>query len=199
MYWNHSFFIRIFKKCYFFLKSTLINTLCVPIVEIWYNGFWDYRNNLISKGKDRTLIYDAYLERCSASIGVKSKFNSVPFTPHGLHGIHISDGAHIGRNVTIMQNVTIGSNTLDDSKRIGAPTILDNVFIGANASVIGNITIGNNCRIGANCCVFMDTADNQTIVMGGVRIINHLHRKENRFHYIKISDQNPEHNNATDV
>lgn len=151
-----------------FVKSIFFNLLCVPIIEVWHNGFWQYRDYLILKNKGRTGFYDAYLERNSASVGLKSKFESHPILPHGLHGIHISDGAVLGAKIVIMQNVTIGSNTLSDTKKNGAPHIGSNVFIGANASIIGGIIIGCNCRIGANCCVFNDIPNNQTIINGGV-------------------------------
>lgn len=164
----------------------MADILCRPFIEFFYGGFWEYRTYLITHNKGRTLFYDAYLERNCASIGLSSVFKAPPTLPHGLHGIHISDGAILGENITIMQNVTIGSNTLKESKRNGAPHLGDNVFIGANASIIGNINIGDNCRIGANCCVFLDIPNNQTVVTGGTRIISHSHSKDNTFHYIKV-------------
>lgn len=163
-----------------FVNSWAVNMFCAPVIDVLYHGFWNYRNYLIKSKKERTGLYDAYLERNCASIGLKSQFRSIPVTPHGLHGIHISDGAMLGDNITIMQNVTIGSNTLIDSKRTGAPHIGNNVFIGANSSIIGGITIGNNCRIGANCCVFKNIPDNQTVVSGGgLRCIEHDQPKDN--------------------
>lgn len=168
------------------MNSIIDNLLCAPIIDVLYNGFWNYRDYLIKNRKERTGLYDAYLERNCASIGLRSIFKSIPLTPHGLHGIHISDGAVLGEHITIMQNVTIGSNTLEDTKRNGAPHIGDNVFIGANSSIIGGITIGNNCRIGANCCVFSNVADNQTVVAGGgMRCIYHDRTKDNKFKFIQ--------------
>jgi len=164
-----------------FISLLVYNLFCVPIVETYYSGFWNYRKHLIAKGKDRTGIYNAYLERNSASIGLKSQFKTIPILPHGLHGIHISDGSVIGKNVVIFQNVTIGSNTLKGSKRVGAPRVMDNVFIGANASIIGKIIVGNNCRIGANTCVFKDVSDNQTIIGGGMQCILHDNVLDNSF------------------
>lgn len=157
---------------------------CIPIIEGVYGGFWNYRSRLIRKGKTATGIYNAYLEMHCASISLKTQFAETPTLPHGLHGIHISAGAVVGKGVTIFQNVTIGSNTLPDSKRNGCPTIGNNVFIGANASVIGRVTVGDNCRIAANCCVYLDIADNQTITSGKVTCIPHKSVKDNRFLYI---------------
>ena len=177
--------IRILRKCYNLLLSFIVNIVSVPIVEVYYGGFWKYRDYLIKNKRQRSKLYDAYLERSCASIGLKSQFESRPMLPHGLHGIHISDGAMLGSNITIFQNVTIGSNTLKDSKGSGAPTIGNNVYIGANSSIIGGIVIGDGCRIGANCCVHMNCAENQTIVMGGVRIIQHNQVRDNRFTFLE--------------
>lgn len=170
-------------NCCEMVNSTVANLFCIPIVEVFYGGFWKYRERLISLGKERTRVYDAYLNHNCASIGLKSIFKAIPTTPHGLHGIHISDGAVLGKDITIMQNVTIGSNTLKDTKRYGAPKIGDNVFIGANSSIIGGISLGNNCRIGANCCCYMDVLDNQTVVLGGVKCVPHKRHKDNLFSY----------------
>lgn len=178
-------------RCKTFAILLYANLLCIPIIEIIYNGFWNYRNHLIRHKKDRTSIYNAYLELNCASIGLKSIFKTAPVTPHGLHGIHISDGAIIGENITIMQNVTIGSNTLKDTKNNGAPQIGDNVFIGANSTIIGGITIGNNCRIGANCCAYTNVPDNHTVVSGGVRLIPHLGLRDNKFYpFVEYNEGN---------
>ncbi len=179
---------KIFRTVFQFIRQTLVELLCVPIVDIYYNGFWTYRSHLISKGKERTKLYNAYLDRHCASIGLKSQFKSIPTLPHGLHGIHISDGARIGRDCTIMQNVTIGSNTLAQSKKNGAPTLGDNIFIGANATIIGGISLGDNCRVGSNCCVFVNIADNHTVVNGGgCRLIPHGDSgKNNSFRFLDI-------------
>lgn len=176
--------------CFEFVKLTIVSIFCVPIVEVLYGGFWNYRAHLIKSNRIRTRLYDMYLELNCASIGLKSKFTSKPIMPHGLHGIHISDGAVLGKDVTIMQNVTIGSNTLSDSKRNGAPHLGDNVFIGANATVIGGITVGNNCRIGANCCVYMNLPDNHTVVVEKVRCIPHKRHKENKFISMQAFENN---------
>lgn len=162
-----SFIVYIIDRAYKFIKVSLADLFCVPIIDVYHNGFWNYRDKLISQNKSRTFIYDAYQERNSSSIGLKSIFKSRPILPHGLHGIHVSDAAVIGHNVVIMQNVTIGSNTLSNTKNPGAPTIGDNVFFGANSTVIGKVYIGDNCRIGAGCCVFKDVTSNHTIVSGG--------------------------------
>jgi len=116
-------------------------------------------------------IYESYLRKTGSWIGYNSKFDSLPFFPHGYHGIFISGGARIGRNVIIFQHVTIGSNTLIDSKRAGSPTIGNSVYIGAGAKIIGRVNIGNNCRIGANAVVYEDMPPNSVAVQSPTRII----------------------------
>ena len=100
--------------------------------------------------------------------------------PH-FNGIFISYKAKIGNNCVIYQQVTIGSNTLADSKNIGAPTIGNDVFIGAGAKIIGNVHIGNNVRIGANCIVCEDIPDNATVVLEKPLIIKHDKPRDNSF------------------
>lgn len=82
----------------------------------------------------------------------------------------------------IFHHVTIGSNTLKKSKRIGAPTIGNNVYIGAGAKIIGNVTIGNNVRIGANCVVVDDIPDNCTVVLPKSKIIKCTIDRDNSFY-----------------
>lgn len=68
-------------------------------------------------------------------------------------------------------------------KKIGSPTIGDNVYIGAGAKIVGNVKIGNNVRIGANCIVVNDVPDNSTIVLTKPRIIvNTDYKNDNHFY-----------------
>lgn len=147
-------------------KFLFCDVFCGAFMRHVKGGFWGYRQRLQSEYSDTAMpaMYLTYLDKNCSYIGLGTQFASEPMMPHGLHGIHISNRAVIGRNCTIMQNVTIGSNTFRGSKRVGSPTIGDNVFIGANSTVIGNIHVGNNVRIGANTCVFTDIPDNKTVV-----------------------------------
>lgn len=101
--------------------------------------------------------------------------------PHGLSGIYISSGATIGDRCTIFHQVTIGSNTLADSKNVGAPTIGNNVYIGTGAKIIGNVRIGDNVRIGANATVTFDVPDNSTVVPAKATVIYHENARDNQF------------------
>ena len=101
-----------------------------------------------------------------------------------IFGIFISGGAKIGRNCVIFQQVTIGSNTLVDSKGLGAPQIGDSCYIGAGAKIIGNVKVGNNVRIAANAMVYQDVADNCVVVSGKQEIIEKSAAElDNRFYH----------------
>lgn len=124
-----------------------------------------------------------------ASIPVKCQIGSQPTFPHGLAGIFVSEGAQIGKNCILFQQVTIGSNTLQDSKTFGAPTIGDNAYIGAGAKIIGAVTVGNNVRIGANCVITQDIPDNATVVLKHPRIIVSQEPKDNTFRWWSTKDE----------
>lgn len=104
-------------------------------------------------------------------IGDPSHFAEWPILPHGCSGIFISSEAMIGKGCVIFQQVTIGSNSLLDSKGLGAPVIGENVYIGAGAKIIGKVRVGNHVRIGANAVVVHDVPDNCTVILRGISII----------------------------
>lgn len=152
--------------------------------EVSSDAWWSVRQKALGGG------ISAFLYKCkyfhiskinSAFIPLTTKFAGKPILPHGIWGIFISNGAEIGENVVIMHQVTIGSNTLKDSKLLGAPKIGDNVFIGAGAKIIGGISIGNNVRVGANCVVTTDIPSNSTVVLEKPRIIVHSKERNNDF------------------
>lgn len=151
-------------------------------------NFWKYRKKCLKHEKGRIkILYYFYLVLCKkinrtlhSGIPVSREINQF-IAPHGLSGIYISKGAQIEEGCTIFQQVTIGSNTLPDSKKLGAPKIGKNVYIGAGAKIIGSIKVGDNVRVGANCVVVEDVPNNSTIVMNKPRIIVHKQKRENRF------------------
>ena len=127
--------------------------------------------------------YIKLLHKNCSSIPLRTRIGNNIVFPHGISGIFISVGSKIGNNCVIFQQVTIGSNTLKGSKKIGSPTIGDNVYIGADAKIVGNVKIGNNVRIGANCIVVNDVPDNSTIVLSKPRIIvNTDYKNDNHFY-----------------
>jgi len=97
-------------------------------------------------------------------IPLHTRFDGVPYFPHGVSGVHISRHSRIGKEAIILQHVTIGSNTLMDSSGLGAPTIGDRCYIGAGARIIGKLRIGDDVRVGANAVVTRDVPDGATVV-----------------------------------
>ena len=138
-----------------------------------YRSIWRLREAMQKKCitengvNTRKFIYDAYgqyFDKRASFVGPLAKF----------------DGEKIGKDAVIFQNVTIGSNTLNDAKNAGAPTIGNNVYIGANAVIVGNVKIGNNCRIGAGATVYTDMPDNSVAVCAETRIIPREKKMDNR-------------------
>lgn len=80
--------------------------LCIPIIQGWYGGFWNYRHKIKSNGGSENMYY-AYLMRYNAFVGLGANIQGTPMLPHGLNGIHISDAATIGEGCVILQQVTI--------------------------------------------------------------------------------------------
>jgi len=76
----------------------------------------------------------------------------------------------IGENCNISQGITIGVNNY--GKKMGVPTIGNEVFIGPNAGIFGNITIGNNVTIGANSVVTDTIPPNKTVLPAASIIID---------------------------
>lgn len=85
-------------------------------------------------------------------------------------GITINPNAVIGSHVSISKGVTIGQE--NRGKRLGYPTVGDNVWIGTNAIVVGKINIGNDVLIAPNSFVNCDVPDH-SVVYGNPCIIKH--------------------------
>lgn len=161
-------FIRIFTNKYVLVK---------------FKNVWNVKKYINDKNLSSgiyTSFYIDYFNKHNSYIGINTKFKNIPYFPHGISGIFISDGAYIGKDTIIFQGVTIGSNTLSDSKKNGFPIIGDNVYIGAGAKIIGNVKVGNNVRIGANAIVVEDVPDNSVVVLDKPRVI-YKKKMDNRF------------------
>lgn len=165
------------------------------ITLVFWESFVKFFTEKSSLEKQKARLKCEYVNRYfGSSIPMNPNINWFN-TPHGFSGIFISSAAKIGKGCTIFQNVTIGSNTLLDSKSVGAPTIGDNVYIGAGAKIIGNVKVGNNVRIGAGCCVTRDVPDNCTVTQAAPVVIQKKTLQDNRFvsiddyHKIKADEQ----------
>lgn len=148
-----------------------------------HNKYWKMKFKLYKNScfKPIRFYYMCKMKRMEAfncaSLGTRlnggSHFSSIPFFPHGIKGIFISDYVHIGSNCTIFQQVTIGVKDYEHPLN-EVPHIGDNVFIGAGAKILGNITIGNNVKIGANAVVTKNVPDNCTVIGNPGIIISHM-------------------------
>lgn len=161
----------------FMLKNILkdiIKPIIYKIIIFKHKNIWNVREYMIKNNKTSGIymsFYINYFNKKNSYIGINAKFKNKPYFPHGFSNIFISDNAKIWKNAVIFQGVTIGSNTLNDTKSNGSPTLKDNVYIGAGAKIIGNITVGNNVRIGANAIVIENVDDNCVVVLEKPRII----------------------------
>ena len=70
------------------LYHELYYLLCIPIIQGWYGGFWNYRHKIKSNGGSENMYY-AYLMRYNAFVGLGANIQDTPMLPHGLNGIHL--------------------------------------------------------------------------------------------------------------
>lgn len=167
-----------------FLEGELLRINAIWLVRFIYRDFWSLRRRLkseVSPAWWKRCLYYKYLEHFGAWIGLGANFAEDPVLPHGHTGIFISNSATLGKGCVLFQRVTIGSNMLKDAKRLGAPSLGDNVYVGTGASLIGGIKIGDNVRIGANCPVAKDIPPNSTVVIGDVKIISKPNKHDNEW------------------
>lgn len=84
-------------------------------------------------------------------------------------GIFVVHHTVIGKNFSLSHDVTVGA--AGEGKRLGCPTIGDNVHIAPGAKVHGKITIGNNVKIGPNAVVNTNIPDNAVVHTPPVRVV----------------------------
>jgi serine O-acetyltransferase len=160
----------------------------VRLVVKLLGGIWRVRerceaaNFKLSK-RFFSALYTYHLQTMGASIPLSTRFAGPPFFPHGPYGVFMSGAAIIGKNCVIFQHVMIASNSLMDSKRMGAPTIGDNCYIGVGAKIIGSVNIGNNVRVAANAFVYDDVPENCLVTCGPQRVVENRKRQNNRFYH----------------
>ena len=111
------------------------------------------------------------LKLCSFKFGIQIP----PETKieYGFRIVHfgtivINPGAIIGKNFNISQNCLIGNSS---GKRMGVPTIGNNVCMNANSIIIGNAKIGNNVLIAPGAFINFDVPDNSIVIGNPGKII----------------------------
>ena len=169
------------------LKDFIKDILSI-FVFLRFNNIWQLKAYLVKNNKQSGIcasVYSHYIEKRNSYIGINTKFKNIPYFPHGLMGVFISDRTTIGKNAVIFQGVTIGAVRTKGSKRVGNPTIGDNCYIGAGAKIIGNVKVGNNCRMGANAVVYEDMPDNSVAVCSPTQIIQKKNTLNNKFYVMR--------------
>ena len=86
------------------------------------------------------------------------------------YGITIAEGTKVGKNCTVFKGCVLGA--IRSGRKIGCPTLEDNVVVCCNAMVCGNIHIGNDVMIAANAFVDFDVPDH-SIVIGNPGVIHY--------------------------
>lgn len=133
--------------------------------------FWLRRHLSFRGGFSRFMLY-RYSRKfgleCSPNVSIgKGLLLGHPYN------ITIGDGVVIGDNLNIHKGATIGVE--NRGKRMGAPTIGNQVFIGINATVIRKITVGDDVMICPGAFVNFDVPSH-SIVLGNPGTV---HPKEN--------------------
>lgn len=115
------------------------------------------------------LLFIYYREKNCIDLSVECKIGGGLYLGHATC-ITINPHAVIGHNCNIHKGVTIGRE--NRGKRMGTPTIGDNVWIGINAVIVGAVKIGNDVMIAPNAFVNFDVPDH-SIVIGNPGVIKH--------------------------
>ena len=171
-----------------FILKNFLKDIAGIFVFLRFKNIWRLKKHINEKNKQSGLcasIYSKYFDDRDSYIGINAKFGTIPYFPHGVHGIFISDKTVIGKNAVIFQQVTIGAIRTEGSKNVGNPTIGDNCYIGAGAKILGNIKIGDNCRIGANAVVTKDMPDNTVAYASETVFKTKKEKMDNRFYVLR--------------
>ena len=115
-------------------------------------------------------------EKTAIQIPYKTRIGEGFYIGH-LGSIVINPKAQLGKNINIAQGVTIGQE--NRGKRVGAPTIGNNVWIGTNAVIVGNVTIGDDVLIAPLSFVNFDVPSHSVVVGNPAKIIHRDNATEN--------------------
>ena len=129
-------------------------------------------NYYFSNNKFLYVIYRYKLLKLSEKYGYQIQYSTK--IGKGLYLGHrgtvvINGNAILGNNINIATGVTIGQE--NRGKRVGVPTIGNDVWIGSNAVIVGNINIGNNVLIAPNSFINFDIPDNCVVLGNPGKII----------------------------
>lgn len=128
-------------------------------------GFqYTYLMRKCQKGGVFKFFWMILLRWCMFKTGIQIPYQTI--IGEGLYIAHfgniiINPGAKIGKNFTIAAGALVGFTL---GKRMGHPTIGDNVRMCTNSMVIGKVTIGNNVLIAPGAFCNFDVPDNCIVI-----------------------------------
>lgn len=135
-------------------------------------GFtYTYLMRKTQKGGILKFLWMFLLRCCMFRTGIQIPYQTQ--IGEGLYIAHfgniiINPGAKIGKNFTIAAGALVGFTL---GKRIGHPTIGDNVRMCTNSMVIGNVRIGNNVLLAPGAFCNFDVPDNCIVIGNPGKII----------------------------
>ena len=136
----------------------------------WHHYF---RKSQMCKNKLLSLYYRFRLLKISEKHGIEISHRVS--CGGGLYLCHpycitINPTSILGKNVNIHKGVTIGQE--NRGKRLGTPTIGDDVWIGVNSTIVGKITIGSDVLIAPNSYVNCDVPSHSIVIGNPCKIIH---------------------------
>lgn len=118
------------------------------------------------------LILYRYSRKYGLEISTTAQIGEGLYLGHP-YNITVGGGVVIGKNVNLHKGCTIGRE--NRGKRVGVPTIGNNVAVGINSTIVGNIVIGDDVMIAPNTFINFDVPSH-SVVVGNPGVI---HEREN--------------------
>ena len=143
-------------KYKFGIKS-MVNILASH--QIRYMYWWRKAN------QKQNIFYKLILYRYSRKYGLE--ISTTAHIDEGLYlghpyNITVGGDVTIGKNVNLHKGCTIGRE--NRGKRVGVPTIGNNVSVGINSTIVGNINIGDDVMIAPNTFVNFDVPSHSVVI-----------------------------------
>ena len=133
--------------------------------------FWWRKANKKKNPLYRVILYK-YSRKYGLEISTSAEIGQGLYLGHP-YNITVGAGVKIGDNVNLHKGCTIGRE--NRGKRLGTPTIGDNVYVGINATIVGNVQIGDDVMIAPGSFVNFDVPEH-SIVLGNP---GNIYKKEN--------------------
>ena len=96
---------------------------------------------------------------------------------HGI-GLVLSHAARVGRGCILFQHVTLGESIHPVSRRVGGPTLEEDVHVAPGAVILGPITIGRRSKVAANAVVTESIAADSVVLSPRSEVVVRARRAE---------------------